>query len=145
VARPDGHRLIGCVRAALSRACKAEGQQTEDSHPDDNPAREGRPAWSWPRVSKKHLIVGEAVHLFERIAERTFPVKLWRTKVCLCHPCLLGFARGSASPEQTTKQTRKQNLSEQQLTDRQARILDFIRQVTRGRSYPPSVREIGEA
>jgi repressor LexA len=36
-------------------------------------------------------------------------------------------------------------LSEQQLTDRQAKILDFIRQVTRVRSYPPSVREIGEA
>jgi repressor LexA len=36
-------------------------------------------------------------------------------------------------------------LSEQQLTDRQAKILDFIRQVTRVRNYPPSVREIGEA
>jgi repressor LexA len=36
-------------------------------------------------------------------------------------------------------------LSEQQLTDRQTKILDFIRQVTRVRSYPPSVREIGEA
>jgi repressor LexA len=36
-------------------------------------------------------------------------------------------------------------LSEQHLTDRQAKILDFIRQVTRVRSYPPSVREIGEA
>ena len=36
-------------------------------------------------------------------------------------------------------------MNEQQLTDRQTRILDFIRQVTRVRSYPPSVREIGEA
>jgi repressor LexA len=36
-------------------------------------------------------------------------------------------------------------LSELQLTDRQAKILDFIRQVTRVRNYPPSVREIGEA
>jgi len=43
------------------------------------------------------------------------------------------------------KQTRKQNLSEQQLTDRQAKILDYIRHVTRLRNYPPSVREIGEA
>jgi repressor LexA len=32
-----------------------------------------------------------------------------------------------------------------QLTDRQTRILDYIRNVTRARSYPPSVREIGEA
>jgi repressor LexA len=32
-----------------------------------------------------------------------------------------------------------------QLTDRQNKILDYIRYVTRVRSYPPSVREIGEA
>ena len=36
-------------------------------------------------------------------------------------------------------------MSEHQLTDRQARILEYIRQVMRVRSYPPSVREIGEA
>jgi repressor LexA len=33
----------------------------------------------------------------------------------------------------------------QELTDRQTRILDYIRYVTRMRNYPPSVREIGEA
>ena len=33
----------------------------------------------------------------------------------------------------------------EQLTDRQTKILDYIRYVTRARSYPPSVREIGEA
>lgn len=33
----------------------------------------------------------------------------------------------------------------QELTDRQARILEYIRHVTRSRNYPPSVREIGEA
>jgi repressor LexA len=33
----------------------------------------------------------------------------------------------------------------QELSDRQARILDYIRNVTRERNYPPSVREIGEA
>lgn len=33
----------------------------------------------------------------------------------------------------------------QELTDRQNRILDYIRYVTRVRNYPPSVREIGEA
>jgi repressor LexA len=32
-----------------------------------------------------------------------------------------------------------------QLTERQNKILDYIRYVTRVRSYPPSVREIGEA
>jgi repressor LexA len=31
------------------------------------------------------------------------------------------------------------------VTDRQARILDYIRHVSRTRNYPPSVREIGEA
>lgn len=32
-----------------------------------------------------------------------------------------------------------------QLTERQTKILEYIRYVTRVRSYPPSVREIGEA
>jgi repressor LexA len=32
-----------------------------------------------------------------------------------------------------------------ELTDRQAKILEYIRYVTRVRNYPPSVREIGEA
>lgn len=36
-------------------------------------------------------------------------------------------------------------MSEQQLTDRQAKILEYIKAVTRTRSYPPSVREIGQA
>ena len=33
----------------------------------------------------------------------------------------------------------------EELSDRQAQILDYIRKVTRERNYPPSVREIGEA
>jgi repressor LexA len=33
----------------------------------------------------------------------------------------------------------------QELTDRQSKIVDYIRYVTRVRNYPPSVREIGEA
>jgi repressor LexA len=33
----------------------------------------------------------------------------------------------------------------EQLTERQGKILEYIRHVTRVRSYPPSVREIGEA
>ncbi len=33
----------------------------------------------------------------------------------------------------------------EQLTDRQTKILDYIRYVTKVRNYPPSVREIGEA
>ncbi len=33
----------------------------------------------------------------------------------------------------------------QELTDRQSKILEYIRYVTRVRNYPPSVREIGEA
>jgi len=32
-----------------------------------------------------------------------------------------------------------------QLTDRQARILEYIRYQNKVRNYPPSVREIGEA
>ena len=33
----------------------------------------------------------------------------------------------------------------EQLTDRQTKILDYIRKVSQTRNYPPSVREIGEA
>jgi repressor LexA len=33
----------------------------------------------------------------------------------------------------------------EEVTDRQARIIDYIRHVSRTRNYPPSVREIGEA
>jgi repressor LexA len=46
--------------------------------------------------------------------------------------------RAHKTAEMTTKLT-------DQLTDRQAKILDYIRYVTRVRNYPPSVREIGEA
>jgi repressor LexA len=37
----------------------------------------------------------------------------------------------------------KNNLTEQ-LTERQTKILNYIREVTKTRNYPPSVREIGE-
>src|SRR5438105_6455251 len=33
----------------------------------------------------------------------------------------------------------------EELSERQSKILDYIRYVTRVRNYPPSVREIGEA
>ncbi|MDQ6772368.1 MAG: transcriptional repressor LexA [Candidatus Dormibacteraeota bacterium] len=36
-------------------------------------------------------------------------------------------------------------MNEHQLSDRQTKIIDYIRDVTRDRNYPPSVREIGEA
>ncbi|HEX6489609.1 MAG TPA: transcriptional repressor LexA [Candidatus Dormibacteraeota bacterium] len=36
-------------------------------------------------------------------------------------------------------------MNELELSDRQAKILDYIRHVTKVRNYPPSVREIGEA
>ncbi|MGA7910629.1 MAG: transcriptional repressor LexA [Candidatus Dormiibacterota bacterium] len=49
------------------------------------------------------------------------------------------------SPQRSpTKQLEKIELTEQ-LTERQSKILDYIRYVTRVRNYPPSVREIGQA
>ena len=36
-------------------------------------------------------------------------------------------------------------MNQPELSDRQAKILDYIRYVTKVRNYPPSVREIGEA
>jgi repressor LexA len=51
-----------------------------------------------------------------------------------------GAKMGAASP----KPMRGTQLNDE-LTDRQAKILEYIRYVTRVRNYPPSVREIGEA
>src|SRR5690242_4963874 len=48
----------------------------------------------------------------------------------------------SASPHHALEMNSK--LTEQ-LSDRQTKILDYIRYVTKVRNYPPSVREIGEA
>lgn len=50
----------------------------------------------------------------------------------------------AAPPTHNKQPTRKQNVNEE-LTERQSRILGYIREVTRVRNYPPSVREIGEA
>src|SRR5215470_18027925 len=53
---------------------------------------------------------------------------------------------GTASdpPKHTTAANEVADLN-QELSERQARILEYIRYVTRVRNYPPSVREIGEA
>src|ERR671925_1238382 len=51
-----------------------------------------------------------------------------------------GANMGAASP----KPMRGTQLNDE-LTERQAKILEYIRYVTRVRNYPPSVREIGEA
>jgi repressor LexA len=51
----------------------------------------------------------------------------------------------SAPPNQHTSAHEVAKNVNQELTDRQTRILDYIRYVTRMRNYPPSVREIGEA
>src|SRR5260370_28473919 len=45
-------------------------------------------------------------------------------------------------PKKHTEMTSKLT---DQLTDRQARILEYIRYQNKVRNYPPSVREIGEA
>ncbi|HEY1420473.1 MAG TPA: transcriptional repressor LexA [Candidatus Dormibacteraeota bacterium] len=51
--------------------------------------------------------------------------------------------RPTSPPRSPNEQLEKIKLTEQ-LTERQSKILDYIRQVTRTRNYPPSVREIGE-
>ncbi len=50
-----------------------------------------------------------------------------------------------AWPERPHHDLEKNIKLNDQLTERQTRILEYIRQVTRTRNYPPSVREIGEA
>jgi repressor LexA len=54
------------------------------------------------------------------------------------------MAAGSPSPE-PKKQTEMTSKLTDHLTDRQARILEYIRYQNKVRNYPPSVREIGEA
>src|SRR5205814_2976945 len=66
-----------------------------------------------------------------------------RTKVCTIRAALLGSA--AAPPRRNPDQCGDEPELTDQLTDRQAKILDYIRYVTRIRNYPPSVREIGEA
>src|SRR3989442_3313585 len=62
-----------------------------------------------------------------------------RKKVCTSSPEVLGSAqRPPLRIGEDTKLT-------DQLTERQNKILDYIRYVTKVRNYPPSVREIGEA
>ncbi len=48
-------------------------------------------------------------------------------------------------PERPHHDLEKNKKVTDQLTDRQHKILDYIRYVTKVRNYPPSVREIGEA
>ena len=48
-------------------------------------------------------------------------------------------------PERPHHDLEKNKKLTDQLTDRQNKILDYIRYVTKVRNYPPSVREIGEA
>src|SRR2546428_4977121 len=62
-----------------------------------------------------------------------------RTKVCTSSPEVLAWLqRPPLRIGEDTKLT-------DQLTERQHKILDYIRYVTKVRNYPPSVREIGEA
>jgi repressor LexA len=49
------------------------------------------------------------------------------------------------TPPEPKKQTEMTSKLTDQLTDRQARILEYIRYQNKVRNYPPSVREIGEA
>src|SRR6267143_1240147 len=79
------------------------------------------------------------VHLFgKNSTERAFDCQEYRTKVCTKRARVLGSGqRPQYALEMNTK------LSE--LTERQNKILDYIKYVTKVRNYPPSVREIGEA
>src|SRR6266550_2360829 len=62
-----------------------------------------------------------------------------RTKVCARRAEVLAWL--ATSPPRFGEEL---ELTEN-LTERQTRILDYIRSVTKTRNYPPSVREIGEA
>jgi repressor LexA len=51
----------------------------------------------------------------------------------------------AASPPRSLPKLENENEVTEQLTERQTRILEYIRKMSQTRNYPPSVREIGEA
>jgi repressor LexA len=61
----------------------------------------------------------------------------------------MALARGTRRPQHDHGNDQQHDqedvLNQPELSDRQAKILDYIRHVTKVRNYPPSVREIGEA
>src|SRR2546429_5080103 len=61
------------------------------------------------------------------------------------HPAGSGASMDSTSSPRPEYESIWSTKLTEQLTERQNKILDYIRYVTRVRSYPPSVREIGEA
>jgi repressor LexA len=83
--------------------------------------------------------VAGGVHTFGKDSERPF----------VCQPVEQKFALGRdevlGSVHVPHYALEKNNKLTEQLTDRQTRILEYIRYVTKTRNYPPSVREIGEA
>src|SRR5919204_1329248 len=66
-----------------------------------------------------------------------------RTSVCKTQGLVLACP-GRPPPHTPASPAEGEQMTDE-LSDRQARIIEYIRHVTRVRNYPPSVREIGEA
>src|SRR6266536_3014420 len=73
------------------------------------------------------------------LGEQVFAVKSSSNKSLRDHL----FAATMAEPPKVSTLFRGNDLNEE-LSDRQSRILEYIQHVSRTRNYPPSVREIGE-
>lgn len=113
--------------------------EAADGGQDGHHAAGSRQADRTPGGSQGADVIAGRVHLFADGIQTGVRLSRLRTKVCAWSPKLLRF-----TDVPTTLLEKKIELNEQ-LTERQTKILDYIRHVTRVRSYPPSVREIGEA
>src|SRR5439155_4242914 len=84
------------------------------------------------------------VHAFETMLANARSGVKRSTNISLPFGRVLATMGGASVPaEATTRSQRGSRALNQELSERQARILDYIRHVTRARAYPPSVRAIG--
>jgi predicted transcriptional regulator len=127
------------LNAASERDLRQADAEGQDGSEHERPLAEVTPSATAARAERTDS-VARSVHLF---------AKRYRTGVRLSTASNKGLhcpANGASMadsvpplrPGDDTKLT-------DQLTERQTKILDYIRYVTRIRNYPPSVREIGEA
>jgi repressor LexA len=139
--RPEGvaglhhHRGLGRGGSAVRHQRQAEGRRHDQAQrrqqTDPQAAGTGCPQLCDP--------VSGGVHTFVTVANGRSPVKRTNKSLRLaCRSASMALNVPHHDLEMNIKLT-------DQLTDRQTKILEFIRHVTRVRNYPPSVREIGEA
>src|SRR4029077_604561 len=114
-------------------------QRARHQHPTPEPVHAAATALSGAEGSGGQ---SSGVHAFGKITNGRSAVKTsnkgWQSPTQRASMATVDLPELKKHTEMTSKLT-------DQLTDRQARILEYIRYQNKVRNYPPSVREIGEA